>query len=162
MDKLDAEFKFGQEALNLRTYRQQVLSSNIANADTPDYKARDLNFSQALTGALARSGMSTGVNSGTLAMAAPSSGVAASPGGVTLATDAAGQMAGSASPGGGAGDNYGALLYRNPEQQSADNPPVDLDKERVEFADNTLHYESGLTEMTSQIKTMLAALSTGT
>src|SRR5471030_2316794 len=91
MDKLDAELKFGQEALNLRAYRQQILSSNIANADTPDYKARDLNFSQALTGALARSGMSTGVNSGTLAMAAPSSGVAASPGGVTLATDAGGK-----------------------------------------------------------------------
>jgi len=161
MDKLDAEFKFGQEALSVRAYRQQILSSNIANSDTPNYKARDVDFSQALTGALARSGMSTGVNNGSLAMAAPSAGMPAAPGGVTLATDAAGQMAVGASPG-GAGANYGPLLYRNPEQQSADNNTVDLDTERVNFADNSLHYEAGLTELSTQIKTMLAALSTGT
>ena len=162
MDKLDAELKFGQEALNLRAYRQQVLSSNIANSDTPDYKARDVNFSQALTGALARSGISTGVNDGTLAMAAPSTGVAAAPGGVTLATDAAGQVPGASSPGGGANDNYGPLLYRNPDQPSADNNTVDLDTERVNFADNTVHYEAVFTQLSGQIKTMLAALSTGT
>lgn len=161
MDKLDAEFKFGQEALNLRAYRQQVLSSNIANADTPDYKARDVDFASALTGALARSGMSTGVNDGTLAMAAPSAGVAAAPGGVTLSTDATGQMS-SASPGGGANESYGPLQYRNPEQASADNNTVDLDTERVAFADNSLHYEAGFTVLSGQIKTMIAALSTGT
>jgi len=161
MDKLDAEFKFGQEALNLRAYRQQILSSNIANSDTPDYKARDLDFSSALTGALARSGISTGGGSGTLALAQPSAGVAAAPGGVTMATDAAGQIP-STGQGADAGQDYGPLLYRNPSQPSADNNTVDLDTERVAFADNSLHYESNLTELTGQIKTMLAALSTGT
>ncbi len=40
-----------EQALRFRAQRNQVLSSNIANADTPNYKARDLDFSSALKGA---------------------------------------------------------------------------------------------------------------
>ena len=40
-----------EQALRFRAMRNQVLSSNIANADTPNYKARDLDFSTALKGA---------------------------------------------------------------------------------------------------------------
>ena len=40
-----------EQALRFRALRNQVLSSNIANADTPNYKARDLDFSSALKGA---------------------------------------------------------------------------------------------------------------
>lgn len=40
-----------ENALRFRALRNQVLSSNIANADTPNYKARDLDFSSALKGA---------------------------------------------------------------------------------------------------------------
>ncbi len=41
---------FGQHAiaLKLRAQRTEVLASNIANADTPNYKARDLDFSSVL------------------------------------------------------------------------------------------------------------------
>lgn len=34
LDKLDAALQFGTEALNLRAQRQEILASNIANADT--------------------------------------------------------------------------------------------------------------------------------
>ncbi|RAE75252.1 flagellar basal body rod protein FlgB, partial [Burkholderia multivorans] len=44
LDKLDAEFAFGRQALDVRAYRQELLSSNIANADTPGYRARDVDF----------------------------------------------------------------------------------------------------------------------
>lgn len=37
-----------EQALKFRAQRNQVLSSNIANADTPNYKARDIDFGQAL------------------------------------------------------------------------------------------------------------------
>jgi len=47
-DPLDKLFQFHQNALNVRTYRQQLLASNIANADTPGYKARDIDFAAAL------------------------------------------------------------------------------------------------------------------
>ena len=39
------------QALRFRALRNQVLASNIANADTPNYKARDLDFGAALKGA---------------------------------------------------------------------------------------------------------------
>ena len=40
-----------ERALQFSAQRNEVLSSNIANADTPNYKARDLDFGQALTSA---------------------------------------------------------------------------------------------------------------
>ena len=45
IDRLDNEISTLRTAMNLRAYRQEVLASNIANADTPHYKARDLDFS---------------------------------------------------------------------------------------------------------------------
>ena len=39
-------------SLNLRMMRQNVISSNVANADTPGYKAKDINFEQAFRDAL--------------------------------------------------------------------------------------------------------------
>jgi flagellar basal-body rod protein FlgB len=39
---------FSEAALRMRGYRQQILSSNMANVDTPGYKSRDVLFSQAL------------------------------------------------------------------------------------------------------------------
>ena len=52
VSKLDEYFSLNQAALNLRAQRQQIIASNIANADTPNYKARDIDFSNALQAAL--------------------------------------------------------------------------------------------------------------
>ncbi len=41
-------FALHEQALKLRALRNEVLSSNIANADTPNYKARDIDFAAAL------------------------------------------------------------------------------------------------------------------
>src|SRR3546814_483038 len=56
--KLDQMLHFQETALSLRAQRQQLLASNIANADTPNYKARDIDFNKALEGALKRSNSS--------------------------------------------------------------------------------------------------------
>jgi flagellar basal-body rod protein FlgB len=56
MTKLDEMFRFSQNALNLHAYRQQLIASNIANADTPGYKARDIDFAAALKNAEAAHG----------------------------------------------------------------------------------------------------------
>lgn len=56
LDKLDAALRFQQEALNLRAQRQEVLAANIANADTPGYQARDLDFASELKSHGARTG----------------------------------------------------------------------------------------------------------
>ena len=47
-DRLDAMLQFNTSALLLRSERQALLSANIANADTPHYKAVDFDFAKAL------------------------------------------------------------------------------------------------------------------
>jgi flagellar basal-body rod protein FlgB len=162
LDKLDAEFAFSRQALDVRSYRQELLSSNIANADTPNYQARDVDFSSTLAGALRSTGSSTGTgasNSSTLTMTQPADVTT----GMTMASDEPGHMAGKASliATGGPSDNYGQLQYRIPTQPSLDGNTVDLDTERVQFADNSLHFESTMTEVSSDIKTMLSAITSG-
>ena len=53
-NRLDDTMRFHQTALNARAYRQQVIASNIANADTPNFKAKDLDFQAALEQAAAK------------------------------------------------------------------------------------------------------------
>lgn len=129
IDKLDSALRFHQEALNLRARRQEVLSANIAHADTPGYKARDFEFGSALAQALER---------GRSGMAVP------------MATTSARHLAGSAA---GAND---ALLYRVPHQSSLDGNTVEMDVERVNFSDNALHYEANLTLLGAKIKSLMA------
>ncbi|MDR3096264.1 MAG: flagellar basal body rod protein FlgB [Paraburkholderia sp.] len=178
LDKLDAEFAFGREALDVRATRQALLSSNIANADTPGYRARDVDFSASLAGALKQAGVATpgvatpgasgaaggaggaGGNFQPLALAQPA-GVAS---GMSMATTESGHMAGNAKliPTGGPADTYSSpVMYRIPTQPSLDGNTVDLDTERVQFADNALHFESGMTVLSQQIKTMLSAIQSG-
>ena len=53
MNKLDSLFQFHQQALSLHSERQKLIASNIANADTPGFKARDIDFVSALKNAQA-------------------------------------------------------------------------------------------------------------
>jgi flagellar basal-body rod protein FlgB len=48
MNIIDNYIGLSANALNVRSQRMQVLSENIANADTPNYKARDIKFSKVL------------------------------------------------------------------------------------------------------------------
>ncbi|WP_063923566.1 flagellar basal body rod protein FlgB, partial [Burkholderia pseudomallei] len=82
LDKLDAEFAFGRQALDVRAYRQELLSSNIANADTPGYRARDVDFSSTLARALKQDGAASAGNAAQLPLAQPA-GVAS---GMSMAT----------------------------------------------------------------------------
>ena len=132
LNRLDDMLNFNTQALRIREQRQQVLASNIANADTPNYKARDLDFKAALQGAL----------QGTPAA-----------GGTPLAVTEPGHLAGNPGLTAEAG-----LLYRTPAQGSVDGNTVNMDAERAAFADNAIHYEFNLTRITQQIKTMLAAI----
>jgi flagellar basal-body rod protein FlgB len=129
---IDQLLSFHQQALRVRDQRQQVLASNIANADTPNYKARDMDFKAALQGALSGSPVA---------------------GGVALATTSPGHLAGKAGLSGNAG-----LLYRTPSQGSVDGNTVDVDAERAAFAENAVQYEFNLTRITGQIQSMLTSI----
>jgi flagellar basal-body rod protein FlgB len=52
MTRLDDAFRFQEAALRVRSQRQELIASNIANADTPNYKAKDMDFASALRDAL--------------------------------------------------------------------------------------------------------------
>ncbi|MGO4332807.1 flagellar basal body rod protein FlgB [Cupriavidus sp. M-11] len=132
IDRLDAALRFQQDALSLRTQRQSVIASNIAHADTPGYKARDFDFSSTLAQTVERGRRAEGVS---------------------LSTTSARHLPGQAS----ASDNMD-LEYRIPMQSSIDGNTVEMDTERVAFADNAVHFESGLTVMSAKIKTMLSAI----
>jgi flagellar basal-body rod protein FlgB len=131
---LDNYLRFNETALSLRSQRQELLASNIANADTPNYKARDIDFNSALQNALASKG-------------------AAGP----LATTAA-QHIGRGLPSGNTLANGTPVLYRGEVQGSVDGNTVDMDVERNQFADNALRYEAGITLINHQIKGLLAAI----
>lgn len=134
--KLDEALRFHQTALRLRAERQEVLASNIANADTPNYKARDIDFGSALKQALAGG-----------QVAAPAAG--------GLAKTAPAHLAGT---GVGLSKSGATLLYRTNMQGNIDGNTVDMDAERNQFADNALRYEAGVTFAGGQLKTLLTAI----
>ncbi len=56
IDRIEQDLSFTRTALGVRGYRQELLASNIANADTPNFKARDIDFKSALGVALGSAG----------------------------------------------------------------------------------------------------------
>lgn len=136
LDKLDAALRFQQEALNLRAQRQEILAANIANADTPGYQARDLDFASELKKIMVRGREETG--------------------GVSLTLTSAQHI-----PAQAASTPTVELLYRIPDQPSLDGNTVDMDRERTQFADNSLKYQMGLTALGGQIKGMMNVLQGG-
>ncbi len=131
INKLDEALRFQQTALNLRAARQELLASNIANADTPNYKAKDVNFATALQNAMA----------GT-APALPAA--QTSPMHLQGNTDQA--IMGS------------PVMYRVPAQPSADGNTVDMDVERTQFTDNALRYEASVSFVSDELKDIQAAI----
>jgi flagellar basal-body rod protein FlgB len=126
---IDKEFKFMQDALNLRAYRQQVLASNIANADTPNYKARDIDFSKELQRA-------QGAQVGKLGLSVTSSRHLEPSGGMMNAQ----------------------AMYRTTVQPSIDGNTVDMDGERAKFTENAIHYQFVLDHLGNKFKTMQSAI----
>lgn len=135
IDRLTESLNFYSQALGLRAERQKVLASNIANSDTPGYKARDFDFASALHTAVG-------------------SRQASSEGGLALATTERGHIAGH----GPAPAGNTELAYRNPSQPSLDGNTVDMNAERVRFMDNSIHYRADLQILGSRIKDLKSAM----
>ena len=128
---LDRLLDLPQAALGVRATRQQAIASNIANADTPNYKARDLDFRSALEGAMG------GKVGGPVELARTSS--------QHLEAKADSLMS-------------QALKYRTETQSSVDGNTVDMDVERAAFAENSVQYEALLTFISGRLRTMQNAI----
>jgi len=129
---------FHSKALVLRAERQRVIASNIANADTPGYVARDLNFREAMANA-------TGSGSALARPETPST------------TTHSGHIPINSLSMGSLGSENG-LAYTVQSQPSVDGNSVDLDRERANFVDNSVRYESTLRFINGYSKTILSAI----
>ena len=110
--RLDKEVGFMEQGLRVRAQRQQVLATNIANADTPNYKAKDLDFNQAMKAALGNTGSQENMS-------------------VTNSKHI-----------GSANNVSAQVKERSNLQNSADGNTVDMDVEQSQFAENALQYET--------------------
>jgi flagellar basal-body rod protein FlgB len=135
LNRLTDSLDFQGQALQLRSERQRLIASNIANADTPGYIARDMDFAKTLkaaTGALPAAG--------------------------ALATSHAGHLGTGGAAGTGGAKVAGELLYATPSQTNLDRNTVDMDRERASFADNAIKYEATLRFINSNVRTSLSAI----
>ncbi|MBL8334901.1 MAG: flagellar basal body rod protein FlgB [Rubrivivax sp.] len=131
LNRLTQSLEFQTQALTLRADRQRLIASNIANADTPGYVARDFDFAQAL-----RQALGTG-------------------GGFRLRENA---EAARTPGGGGTVGRQPRLNYSAAGQPNLDGNSVDMDRERASFVDNALKYESTLRFINSSVKSTLDAI----
>lgn len=116
------------QALQVLGKRTEILSANLANADTPGFKARDINFADALK-------------------------QAATSGPDDIKRTHAGHM----STGVGAGGEP-TLMYRTPNQPSLDGNTVDLEQERAAFAENSVRYQASVTFLERRFRGLLTAI----
>ncbi|MDY6941653.1 MAG: flagellar basal body rod protein FlgB [Pseudomonadota bacterium] len=128
---LDIDKVFGghQRALSVYSKRSQTLASNIANADTPHYKARDVDFRSVLAN-------TTKPQAPVMTKTHRSH--------ITQTT----QM----------GDSSGELLYRVPIQPSLDGNTVDAQTEQAAFAENSIRYQATLQFISGKIRGIRMAI----
>ncbi|HXS28085.1 MAG TPA: flagellar basal body rod protein FlgB [Steroidobacteraceae bacterium] len=130
---LNAYLGIQPTALELQSRRMQVLADNLANVDTPNYKARDIDFQAALAAA---AGASNGAG-------AP----------VQLSTTNARDIAAATGADASAG-----LKYRVPLAPSLDGNTVDAQLEQAAFADNTVRYQATLTFISTSLRNLMTAI----
>jgi flagellar basal-body rod protein FlgB len=132
---------FQAKALVIRADRQRVIASNIANADTPGYASRDINFRAALGDAL---DSSKGASRLTLSSSASPANGAGNARHMPLQSST--------------GSFGGELSYTVQSQPTMDGNSVDLDQERANFVDNSVHYEATLRFINGASRTILSAI----
>ena len=129
---LNAYLGVPQDALKIRGQRTEVLARNLANADTPGYKARDLDFRAAL---------------------AQASGSPDAP--IAMTTTHANQIATAVDASGETSPN---LKYRVPLAPSLDGNTVDVQLEQAAFAENAVRYQATLSFLSARFRSLMTAI----
>ena len=124
----EAALGIHDKALAVRSQRAEVLANNIANADTPGYQARDLDFGDFLAQAKGEHGV---------AIKRTHARHIATTGDMATSVD---------------------LKYRIPMQPSIDGNTVDLQIEQAEYADNAIAFQSSFTFLNSKLRGLMSAI----
>ena len=125
MDSIKKQLSFFGNALKVRNKRNDIIASNIANAATPNYKARDINFLDEF-----KKVTNTGEIKVTHSNHIPTK-------------------------------NYnvsGKAFYRDPVIASLDGNTVELSVEQMQFAENTMKYQTSLKFLNGKITKMISAI----
>ncbi|AFA40902.1 flagellar component of cell-proximal portion of basal-body rod [Wigglesworthia glossinidia endosymbiont of Glossina morsitans morsitans (Yale colony)] len=137
LDKLERYLNFQKIAMNTFRVRQEILAANIANADTPKYQSRDINFEKILREA----SNSEEKEKNSI---------------INLNLTSKNHL------------NrkniqyfFKNLLYRTPDQPSADQNTVDMNRERINFLENSIKYYASITITNGYIKNMMSVLYKG-
>jgi flagellar basal-body rod protein FlgB len=126
---LDAYLGVHSAALKLRSQRTELLANNLANSDTPNFRARDIDFKEALAKATHEEGsvQLTSTNQAHLSTIGASGGTA-------------------------------ELKYRTPLAPSLDGNTVDPQLEQSAFAENAVHYQTTLAFLSSKFRNLMTAI----
>lgn len=130
MQWVDKAFGVTPEVLKVRGQRFEVIAANLANADTPGYKAKDIDFKGMLAGEEIKL-QSSRSEAHSRHMPLSSAGM---------------------------GSVSGDVRYRVPTQPSLDGNTVETDVERAAFMDNAIRYQASVNFLDSKIKSLLLAL----
>ena len=124
-DSIKQQFEVYSNALRIRNNKNEILASNIANAATPNYKARDVNFEVELARALSAGPLKT-----------------SSEGHIAVASK----------------NLPGKVQYRKPLHPSMDGNTVELSIEQMEFAENSVRYQTTLNFINSKLSGLMGAI----
>jgi len=149
---LDSYLGIHPQALTLEAQRNEMLAANLANVDTPDYKARDIDFKSALAAAGSTAVSANPAGSATLALAPAHSTLLRLSGGANAADGAV------APTGAGSSLDASALKYRVPMAPSLDGNTVDEQLEQSAFAENSVRYQATLTFLNSALRNLMTAI----
>ena len=124
----DSLFGIHERALYAAADRVSVLATNIANVDTPNYKARDYDFAAVLSGTSESDGLAlTRTHVGHLPLV-------------------------------DGGEIGADLKYRIPYQPSLDGNTVEAPVEQAKFAENAVRYQTSLDFINRRIASLMTAL----
>ena len=132
IDQLTGSLDMYEQAIGLRHERQKMLTNNIANADTPGYKARDFDFASELQKAVDQGGSGNQL---------------------ALSRTSGRHIEGQA--GGGSPVD---MAYRVPAQPSLDGNTVEMNRERAAFSDNSVRYQAAVSMLDSRIQGLKSAM----
>ena len=129
MPNLNDSLGVHEYALNLRARRAELLASNLANADTPNYKAQDIDFKAMLQQYQAGQKNASSINTThTRHIASDAQGIGGEP------------------------------MYRQPLQGSIDGNTVNSQMEKAEYLQNAMSYQATLTFINGKISTLRKAI----
>lgn len=129
---LDKHIGVHADALRIRSQRAELIANNLANADTPNFKARDVDFRAALA----------------------ASGYGNAAGGIAMSTTQGRHLGGTAALNG----TDPALRYREPLAPALDGNTVDVQVEQASFGENAVRYQATLSFINSRLRGLMTAI----